>query len=74
MTTAIPSEKPRTTGLAMYWAMRPSLRMPHTINSSPPINTIAAESVSACAAGTPVMECNAAASTAAEDEVAATIA
>jgi hypothetical protein len=46
----------------------------HTMNSTPAISTMPAETASACVLGTPDTECRAAASTAADDEVAATIA
>ena len=70
----MPSENPRTTGRAMNCAMRPSPRALQAMNSSPLEITSAADSASQDAPATPGIDGSAAASTAAEEEVAATMA
>ena len=74
MIAAMPSEKPRTTGLAMNAAMAPRPSALHSRNSSPLEMTSAADNAICCPPVIPGMAGSAAASTAAEDEVAATMA
>jgi len=74
MTIASPSVKPRTTGRAMNCAMRPRRNTLLSRKNNPASSTSAAAKAVACAAPMPGIECSAEASTAADDDVAVTIA
>ena len=74
MTMARPKEKPRNTGLAMNCVTLPS-RATQASRKNPPVNiTNPAISMSRCPAVPPGMDAMAAASTAADDDVAETMA
>ena len=71
---ARPNANPRSTGLAMKSDMLPTRSNPAAANMRPPISTMPAPSSSRNTLSPPAADSDAAASTAAEDDVADTIA
>jgi len=74
MVSASPSAKPRSTGLAIRLDTAPSRATPAITKNTPASSTMPMPIASRVAASTPVTEVVAANSTAAEEEVAETIA
>jgi len=74
ITSASPNENPRSTGLEMKLQIEPSRIAPAARNARPVASTSAAASMARSAGSWPDSESVAAPSTAADDEVADTIA